>query len=154
VAWRSNTSRRDKSRAKPKNRLSTGIWLALTTTLVLLSLGAGAELYVRFVAEEPIAALRARFRTIMTVTRWRFLEENFDRVKQDDTPSLLTPNERTERPPEPNRPPFDGIARGFTFETNADGFRDPPFPSTKQRGVPRVLLLGDSISFGKGVDVE
>ena len=37
---------------------------------------------------------------------------------------------------------------------NPDGFRDDPFPSTKKEGVYRMILLGDSVAWGYGVDAK
>jgi hypothetical protein len=42
--------------------------------------------------------------------------------------------------------------RSEVFETNADGFRDPPWPSTRVEGERRVLILGDSMAVGWGVE--
>lgn len=138
-----------------KRRSRAGAWLVLSlAVLALLGLASGAEYLTRRVIRESSAELRARFRTTMTVTRWRFLDENFEELKQDDDPGLLPPNQQMERGPEMNRPPFDGVARPYTIRTNDTGFRDEPFPVERREGVPRILLLGDSISFGKGVDVQ
>ncbi len=42
----------------------------------------------------------------------------------------------------------------FTMRTNALGFRGPTQSQQKQDGVYRVLVLGDSVAFGWGVDEE
>lgn len=48
------------------------------------------------------------------------------------------------------RVPLSGSPRTVPYRTNADGFRDSA-RSAKRPGVPRVLVLGDSFTFGWGV---
>ncbi|MCE9592764.1 MAG: hypothetical protein K8S98_01105 [Planctomycetes bacterium] len=42
--------------------------------------------------------------------------------------------------------------RSEPFETNADGFRDDPWPTTFSEGERRVLIVGDSMAAGWGVE--
>jgi lysophospholipase L1-like esterase len=87
--------------------------------------------------------------------------------------TLLTP--RTERArraselrrlhePRPDRPWLYGLRPGaraqlsFTggvlYEINADGFRDRAYTRAKPPGTFRAVVLGDSVSFGHGVELE
>ena len=40
---------------------------------------------------------------------------------------------------------------GVRVETNSDGFRDRDYPVSKDKGVYRILTIGDSLTFGWGV---
>lgn len=52
------------------------------------------------------------------------------------------------------RPGFDGlIRRGFRVIVNAQGLRTPPVSPEPPPGGHRVLALGDSATFGEGLDV-
>ena len=42
----------------------------------------------------------------------------------------------------------------FPVATNSQGLRDREFPALPERGVVRILCLGDSLTFGDGVAVE
>lgn len=59
-----------------------------------------------------------------------------------------------DRPHDPaearQRPSPIGRRRTFSVTTNADGFRGPPLDTPPAR--PRVLCLGDSVTFGWGVE--
>jgi lysophospholipase L1-like esterase len=46
---------------------------------------------------------------------------------------------------------FDAANNGLTYQLNQYGLRGSDFPSTKPTGQRRVLVLGDSFTFGEGV---
>jgi lysophospholipase L1-like esterase len=43
---------------------------------------------------------------------------------------------------------------GLTYRTNQHGFRGAEFPLAKPKGTSRIMVLGDSFTFGEGVKVE
>ena len=43
---------------------------------------------------------------------------------------------------------------GVEVQINSDGFRDREYPVGRSAGVPRVIFLGDSLTFGWGVEQE
>lgn len=49
------------------------------------------------------------------------------------------------------RPGFEGFAYGCNVKINSHGMRAPECPVEKPAGTRRVLLLGDSVTFGQGV---
>ena len=49
------------------------------------------------------------------------------------------------------RPGFRGLYKGFQVQVNSEGFRGPEFPA-KEEGVPRIVLVGDSMTFGSSID--
>lgn len=73
----------------------------------------------------------------------------------DDSHVLLTtPHDRFIEKPEAGRPPFDRVDRVFLVQNNSLGYRDRELPVTKPEGVRRVFVLGDSVSWGKGVEAD
>jgi len=50
------------------------------------------------------------------------------------------------------RPNFAGRAYGCDLKINSRGMRSPEHPVEKSKGVQRVLVLGDSVAFGLGVE--
>lgn len=50
-----------------------------------------------------------------------------------------------------HRPHVKTLLYGAWVETNADGFRDKDYPKKKNDSIFRILVLGDSITFGWGV---
>jgi lysophospholipase L1-like esterase len=52
-----------------------------------------------------------------------------------------------------NTPNLDGIASGKRFHIDADGFRaDPHSGSTAPANAPAILIVGDSVTFGVGLN--
>ncbi len=49
---------------------------------------------------------------------------------------------------------MDEIFQGVSVQTNSRGLRGPEFPFQKPEGLKRLLILGDSIVFGWGVEYE
>jgi lysophospholipase L1-like esterase len=48
------------------------------------------------------------------------------------------------------RPNHRVVAGGVVVETNSDGFRDAEFAQAKREGVFRIIIVGDSVTFGMG----
>jgi len=51
-------------------------------------------------------------------------------------------------------PNWEGEVSGKRVKTNSFGMRDDDFPLQKPEGTIRILLLGDSVTFGLGVDQD
>ena len=114
--------------------------------LVLLVL---AEVFFRHVHAPSLGLSRYRWRLAVTEARWSFLEERRDQLQFECRPNA--PNETSDRRAEMDRPPFDRVAVPYTVTNNALGYRDGPFAEPKLAGTRRVLVLGDSNAYGKGV---
>lgn len=92
------------------------------------------------------------FFTEFKISRWRYLNKLRGRLLIDQV--LRTePNSTHIEPPEANRPPFDRVPYPYEVHYNNFGFRDRDF-ETKSKEKKRVLMLGDSVSFGKGVTLD
>ncbi len=52
------------------------------------------------------------------------------------------------------RPGFTGKTYGHAFKINSLGFRDYEFKPVKEKGTFRILCIGDSVTFGIGLDLE
>jgi lysophospholipase L1-like esterase len=52
------------------------------------------------------------------------------------------------------RPGVETDVRDFHVTVNAHGLRGPDFPTRPAPGVHRILVLGDSVTFGEGLPVE
>ena len=50
------------------------------------------------------------------------------------------------------RPGFDGFSEGVWLTTNSRGLRERELPLAKPAGARRVVFLGDSVTFGAGVN--
>ena len=50
------------------------------------------------------------------------------------------------------RPGFDGFSEGVWLTTNSRGLRERELPLAKPAGARRVIFLGDSVTFGAGVN--
>lgn len=87
----------------------------------------------------------------LNLVRWSFLSAK--RQFLQTAPSLHgRPNVDTVRLPQKDRPAFDLVAEPFHLVTNSDGYRERPFVWPARR--PLVFALGDSNTFGKGVEAE
>jgi lysophospholipase L1-like esterase len=121
----------------------------LTLVLGLAAVGA-VEGWFR-VVEPTDAQLGYYVACEMNLARWSFLAgRRADLVLEPDVAHLAT-NQDLQKLPEPGRPAFDRIGVAYRVRTNGLGFREREFPPPDP-GRPRVLVLGDSITFGKGVE--
>ena len=126
--------------------------LALAVTLAVLGIG---EAYLRFVHPASDGLTRYVFHSRLSASRWAYLAgEREDLVLERILEDNVRPNLDHMEQPEPGRPPFDRGARPFHVRTNDLGFRDQPFSRDRQPGTVRLLVLGDSITWGKGVEEE
>jgi hypothetical protein len=85
-----------------------------------------------------------------SLDRWDYLSIEWEKLRLEtvmENPGFETYVEE----PEKGRPPFDHVPYSFSVETNAFGFRDREF---EEEDRPVWVLLGDSVSFGKGGSVE
>jgi lysophospholipase L1-like esterase len=126
--------------------------VALGVTLAAFGLGE-AYLHLRPPASEGFT--RYTFHSRLSASRWAYLAAERDELLLE---RILEENVRPGldhvEEPEPGRPPFDRVARPFHVHTNDLGFRDGRFHPDKPSGVVRILVLGDSITWGKGVEEE
>lgn len=53
-----------------------------------------------------------------------------------------------------HEPGIHGVFQGVTVDINSEGFRWPEFPVKKAKGTKRLLVLGDSVVFGWGVEQQ
>ena len=115
---------------------------------LLITLGTGVECALRVIPPSPEFST-ALFFNQFKLSRWAFLSKRHHQLNVDWVLNVIAqPNADYEEPPEPNRPAFDRIPYPYHIETNRQGFRDKNFPMQSE---PSVMLLGDSVSFGKGV---
>lgn len=47
-----------------------------------------------------------------------------------------------------------GTGHEISYAINALGFRGPPFPKKKPKGLYRIALIGDSVTYGTGINYE
>ena len=95
--------------------------------------------------------VRTLFFTEFKTSRWRYLEQLAARLQISqiiDSPR----NEEFIEPPEANRPPFDRVPYEYRISYNNMGYRDTDFQLPKRSGIKRIVVLGDSVAFGKGVE--
>ena len=117
---------------------------------IILVLIVCAELWAR---QLPSSAefVRFQFFTELKVSRWHYLSGLKNRLLIDQVLDTK-PYEHHVAPPESNRPPFDRVPYPYTVKYNNMGFRDDDFSEAKNQ--QRIMLLGDSVSFAKGVEKE
>lgn len=101
----------------------------------------------------PVDADLARFSFFveLKVSRWAYLRDQWVDHQMDAVLARRKPGDWLELP-EARRPPFDQVPLPYPVDNNAQGYRDDAWVHTG--GAQRVLLLGDSVSFGKGVEVQ
>jgi len=134
-------------------------WLrrTLLTLATVVVAGVAIEVACRTVVPLSAGAVRFLFLHQMSVERWEYLlaDSEGDPLETREIEWIPTrqQNATWEEEPEEDRPPYDRIEAAYTVKTNASGFRDAPF-GKKRSDTARVLVLGDSIGFGKGVTVD
>ena len=117
----------------------------------LILLGA-LELWVRQMPPSTSFA-RLLFFNQFKVSRWAFLNERRHELNVDYVINVIaSANADFYDQPEYDRPAFDRITEPYLIQTNADGFRDRAFP--KKSSKKSIIILGDSVAFGKGVSVK
>ena len=125
---------------------------AFTAIVIVLFLGLliACEMVIRTRTMTPEFA-RFFFFTEFKIDRWHYLSENMS-IHQLDMVMASHPYIQYIEQPEANRPPFDQVPVEFHVQNNGFGFRDGEFnvdPRKKQ-----IVVLGDSVVFGKGVTQE
>jgi lysophospholipase L1-like esterase len=115
-----------------------------------LLLFALAELVFRAVWTPPPEFVTWRFQAALNGARWEFLHARRTQLAFEC---------KTGRPfadgvsrAEADAPPFDRVMTRVRVQTNQFGFRDRAFAARKAPGTRRILVLGDSSGFGKGVE--
>ena len=84
------------------------------------------------------------------ISRWDFLTKRKHQLNVEWVLDVVAQkNANYYEEPEPNRPAFDRVPNAYHIKTNRDGFRDAKFPRRSIR--KSVVLIGDSVGFGKGV---
>ena len=94
---------------------------------------------------------RFLFFTEFKVDRWHYLSTNMN-IHQLDMVMASHPHIQYIEPPEANRPPFDQVPVEFHVQNNSVGFRDGEFNVDPRKR--QIVVLGDSVVFGKGVTQE
>ncbi|MBM74249.1 MAG: hypothetical protein CMK59_02510 [Proteobacteria bacterium] len=120
---------------------------SLVPLLGLLLLAIGGEFVLRLI---PLSKERAQFLffTEYKISRWHYLNGLLNRLLIDEVLKTKPNHSHTEHP-EPRRPPFDRVPHPYTINTNEYGFRDASFkPKSLKK---RIIVVGDSVAFGKGV---
>ncbi|MFT7625105.1 MAG: hypothetical protein ACI9WU_004296 [Myxococcota bacterium] len=138
------------ARARRMRRLR-GLLFNLGVAAVIIG---GLELYFRFAHSPSPGLTEFIFLDEMSRDRWAYIMEG----QADDLEASMaevvpkrTAGTRELIEPEVGRPPHDRIRRSFWVQNNSDGFRDADFTVAKAAGTRRVLVIGDSVAWGKGL---
>ncbi|MEC8380861.1 MAG: SGNH/GDSL hydrolase family protein [Myxococcota bacterium] len=115
----------------------------------LALMGAGEFAFRHITVDRDFAQFL--FFTEFKVDRWRYLSANWS-IHQLDVVMENPSYDHYMEPPEPNRPPFDHVPYAFDVKTNKHGFRDHDFSFDDNQ--KRIVVVGDSVAFGKGVSFE
>lgn len=87
------------------------------------------------------------------ISRWGFLNKRKHELNADYVINVIAMgNADFYDRPELFRPPFDRVPESYLVRTNPDGFRERKFPKHSRQ--KSIVILGDSVGFGKGVPVE
>lgn len=147
----------DRSRARRRwRRRLRGIALNLVVLTALFGL---MEVYFRYIHTPSTELAGFIFVHEMSNERWDYLLDGetdprlIESLKDERIPTRH-PNTDVVEKPEPNRPPYDRLRRSYHVITNSDGFRDREFVRDKPAGSERIIVLGDSIAYGKGLPTE
>jgi hypothetical protein len=109
----------------------------------------GFELGLRALPPSPSFS-RLLFFNQFKISRWDFLTTRKHQLNVKWILDVIAQeNADYYEEPEPDRPAFDRIPKAYHIKTNRDGFRDSNFPRRSIR--KSVVLIGDSVGFGKGV---
>ncbi len=119
--------------------------------LGLLVFGVVFEILLR-VSPASDAYAKVLFFNQFKLSRWEFLSARHHQLNVEWVLNVIAQkNADYQEPPEPDRPAFDRVPRPYHIKTNQDGFRDKNFPA---HSPPSIVLLGDSVGFGKGVRAQ
>jgi lysophospholipase L1-like esterase len=135
-------------------RAGLRIGKAAVALCAAVALAAAAEVVFRLASQPSGGFARYLLRTEMNLARWSFLASREDRLVTERVAGSLRPGEQLVRGPEPGRPPFDRVDAAYSIRINDEGFRERPFRWGEDRGRPLVLVVGDSVTFGKGIEEE
>ncbi len=127
--------------------------LALASCVVFAAAFGAAELYLRRERHPSPDFARFLFRAELNRSRWDKLDADAAVARVEVGPEDLQPHRDYLAEPEEDRPPFDQVPTTVHIRTNALGFRDDEFTRAKRPGVKRIVVLGDSVSWGRGVSV-
>ena len=130
----------------------TGFWL-----LGLVLFFGALEAYFRYWHSPSPGLGRFWFMEQSNLDRWQHLEEHRDELVTDDRASESAkrrPNRDYFEEAEDDRPAYDRTPGRYRVVTNEYAFRERSFPKQKAVGTRRVLFLGDSLTFGRGLSPE
>lgn len=128
-------------------------FFTLITFAMFLSILGGCEVLLRQMTPS-LSFARLLFFNQFKISRWDFLNQRKHELNVDYVLNVIAmANEKFYDLPEKNRPAFDRISEPYKIVTNADGFRERPFPPQKSPQ-KSIVVLGDSVGFGKGVAVK
>ena len=117
--------------------------------LIFILIVLGMEFGLRALPPSEAFA-RQLFFNQFTISRWAFLTQRKHQLNVDWVLDVIAQRDADYyEEPEPNRPAFDRVPKAYHIKTNKDGFRDARFPIRSLR--KSVVLIGDSVGFGKGV---
>ena len=139
------------STSQPRGRRAlrgAAVFVVLLVVLVGLT-----EVALSRWASPSVDLRRFMFRHEFNLDRWRFLKWNEKALALDDSWQLIDDPSRTDiKGPQEGRPPFDRVDRKYEVTTNSLGYREREIQGRPPDGPPRIFFLGDSVTFGKGVD--
>jgi len=125
------------------------VFFSLVVFVGFILLLVGLELGLRALPPSQSFA-RLLFFNQFKISRWAFLTQRKHQLNVEWVLDVIAQrNADYYEQPEPNRPAFDRVPRAYHIKTNKSGFRDQRFPIRSLR--KSVLLIGDSVGFGKGV---
>lgn len=124
------------------------ILFSLVPVAVLLLLVLVLELSLRVLPASKEFA-NVLFFNQFKLSRWVFLSERHQHLNVEWMLRQRRTNDDYMEQPEENRPAFDHVPNPYHVQTNDYGFRERQFPEPSE---PSIVLIGDSVGFGKGVD--
>jgi|GEM_PF-4970237 len=127
----------------------------LLAALGLLAAAGIGEASLRYGCRPSPGLARFLFYCQLSTARWSYLAGHRDILITGDEPPRPGPrdhgNDYIEQP-ETDRPAFDRLAAPYRVVTNEEGYRERPFRPKAAPARWRILALGDSITFGRGVE--